>query len=377
MSKFDKMARFLPALFAPYTNRNVRGLLSAWSAEDDLIVQAVQDAKDQLFVATAQSNFLDALGSNVGVFRPTAIGLADAEYRKLIPLLSFYPKQVLPTINGVLEVFFGANNYEVFESNPNEIVIQIPSSVPALRRTLKGSHHFHAYDGTITAVDNIGKTLTVDFSESTKALKLDELALAMIGVGNKTKLIMSNSTGTTGVVIQFDFSVDLSDVSVSDKFNIAGVLNKNQIDPYVGGFIPDTNKGYTVTSQRAVLNQNIIAGTINPSISLVDSSGIPDAQGRLVFSFGLSNEEADVRYFGRPNNTSLLLDPSYTFLKNHSIGEMLNVIVKPYQVPETDGSDYSAYLVGVEAARILAQQIVESLVAAGVVVRWIIVKPEC
>jgi hypothetical protein len=376
-SKFDKMARYLPALYAPTTNKNVRGLLSAWSQEDDLIVQAVQDAKEQIFVATAQNQYLDALGSNVGVFRPTAIGLADEQYRQLIPLLSFYPKQVLPTINGILEVFFGAGNYQAFESNPNEIVIQIPSSVPALRRTLRGSHHLHSYKGLIQAVDNIGKTLTVDLEDATKALLVDELALSELAVGNKTKLIMSNSAGTTGVTIQFDFSVDLSDISVSDEFNISGVLNSNQEDPYAGGFLPDKNKAYTVTGQRAVLNQNIVAGNLYPSIALVDSSGIPDGLGRLIFSFGLGNEEADVRYFSRPNNTSLLLDPSYTFLQNHSIGEMINVIVKPYQVPETDGSDYSAYLVGVEAARILAQQIVESVVAAGVVVRWIVIKPEC
>lgn len=36
----------------------------------------------------------------------------------------------------------------VYNINPNELLIEIPAIVPALRRTLKGSHHFHA-DGTL------------------------------------------------------------------------------------------------------------------------------------------------------------------------------------------------------------------------------------
>ena len=36
----------------------------------------------------------------------------------------------------------------IYEIRPNEVVVEIPAVVPALRRTLKGSHHFHA-DSTI------------------------------------------------------------------------------------------------------------------------------------------------------------------------------------------------------------------------------------
>ena len=36
----------------------------------------------------------------------------------------------------------------IYNINPNELLIELPSIVPALRRTLRGSHHFHA-DGTL------------------------------------------------------------------------------------------------------------------------------------------------------------------------------------------------------------------------------------
>lgn len=378
MAKFDKMANFVPGLFNPYNNTYVKGLLYAWSSEDDLLVQACQNAKEQLFVKYAQLRFLDALGSNVGVFRPAAINLADSQYRELIPALSFRPKQVVPTIKLVLDVFFGAGNPRVLvnEINPNEIVIQIPSSVPSLRRQLQGSHHFHNYSGVVQSIDNLNKEMIVDFDAAypsdSKSMKADELAGGELGQGvrRRTK-IMSNSTGRLGVVLQFALGEDLSIYQTGQRFMVVNVPN------YVGSFIPDPTRPYTVTQKRGLLNQSIVAGNIYTTLSMTDASSIPDAPGRLVFKFAREGEEADIKYYGRPNNTTLLIDPAYTFTKNHSIGDVVNVIVKPYNKPAIDGSDYSVYLVGVTAARILAQQIVESIVAAGVVIRWTISEPSC
>jgi hypothetical protein len=373
MSKLEKMTRFVPSFYKPQTNVNVRGLLYAWSSEDDLIIQAISNAKDQLFVKYAQLNFLDALGSNVGVFRPTAIGLADAQYRELIPALSFFPKQVRPTIQKVLDVFFGANNpvVKIAETNPNEITIQIPSSVPALRRTLKGSLHFHNYSGTITAVDNIAKTLTVDIDGTQKNLVLDELKEAVLGQDFLTYKIISNTIGNSGVTIQFEVTDDLSLLDTSKRFMVANVPN------YQGSFFPDLTRSFTLKKERGKIGQDIVAGNIYPTLVMQDASGIPDAPGRLVFDFGNGNQEEDIKYFGRPNNTTLLIDSSYAFLKDHSIGSVVNVMVKPYIKPAISGEDLSIYFVGVTAARILAQQIVESVVASGVVVRWQVVFPKC
>lgn len=370
--KLNKMQRFVPGVYKPTTNAYVKGLLYAWAGEDDLIVQAAQDAKEQIYVKTAQLQYLDALGSNVGVFRPTSIGLADVQYRELIPALSFYPKQVVPTIRKVLDVFFGAGNpaVKINEVNPNEIVIQIPASVPALRRSLKGSNHFHDYSGTIVSVDNIGKSIVVNIG-ITKILQVDELAMAYFGVGNYEYQILSNGAGSAGVTIQFPASLNLSSLIAGDKFNVGGVLN------YPGSFVPDKRSNFTVTRKRGIAGQAIVAGNIYPTLSMTDASGIPDGTGKVVFSYGMNNQEGPIKYFGRPNNSTLLLDPSYTFTKDHTIGEVVNVSVVPYQAPRINGNDYSVYLVGVEAARILAQQIVESVLAVGVVVRWIVVEPKC
>ena len=61
------------------------------------------------------------------------------------------------TILGASKLNFEVRKYELreqdqrvmlYEINPNEVVVEIPAVVPALRRTLKGSHHCHA-DSTL------------------------------------------------------------------------------------------------------------------------------------------------------------------------------------------------------------------------------------
>lgn len=370
LTKFNKMARYVPSLYKPEANPYIRGLLTAWAGEDDLIVQAVVDAKEQLFIATAQLRFLDALGSNVGVFRPTDFNLPDELFRQLIPALSFAPKQVIPTIKRVLDVFFGANNSRVLvhEIRENRIEIQIPSTVPALRRSLSGSHHFHNYSGVISSIDNLTKEIVVDLDGTLKLLYVDELADAKFGASLKANIILSNTTGNSGVTFQFSAGDDLSGYTVGERFNISR-------PKYPGSFIPDTTQAFTVTGQRGVLGQSISAGAIVPTCTMLDASGLPNAIGKVVFNYGLPNEESLISYFGRPNNTTIFLDPVYTFTKDHVAGESVNLILTPYQKPDVLGRDYSVYLVGVTAARILAQKIVESIVAAGVVINWTVVGP--
>lgn len=348
----------------------VRGVLSAWSKEDDRLVQAVLDAKEQIFTRFAQFQFLDALGSNVGVFRPTEFNLVDEIYRELIPVLSYAPKQIRITIKRVLDIFFGTNNPKVklAEINPNQIKIQIPSTVPSLRKSLKGSHHFHSYSGNIVAIDNVLKTMTIDLEEATKTLQIDELKDGLIGQGISVGNILSNTAGSTGVVLQFPASDDLS------SFTLGSFVMSSP--RYPGSFIPDSTSAFTVTSARGVLGQNITAGSFVTTLNMTDASNIPDEQGFLSFNYGRGNEESLVKYFGRPNNTTILLDPSYIFQEDHVAGEPVNAIKTPYLKPRQNGDDYSVYLVGVEAARLVAQRIVESIAAAGVVIEWTVLFPE-
>jgi hypothetical protein len=197
------------------------------------------------------------------------------------------------------------------------------------------------------------------------------------GVGDVIpgNLVFSTDSGANWIPL------GTTDAYIVVNLNLAAASSNRYIvanaTSYQGAFIPDTTRPYTVTQQRGLLGQALTIGSIYPVIIMDDASGIPDTPGVVTLDFGGNQEEGPIRYFGRPNNTTLLLDPSYNFTKDHSIGEAVNVVVTPYQVPRKNGFDYSTYIVGVTAARELAQQIVESVTASGVVVRWIVVEPEC
>lgn len=370
VSKLRKMQDYIPSIYRPRVNPIIRGVLRSWASEDDRLVQAVQDAKEQIYVATAQLQYLDALGSNVGVFRPQDFNLVDSIYRQLIPALSYAPKQIRPTIKRVLDIFFGENNprVKIAEINPNQIKITIPSTVPSLRKNLRGSHHFHNYSGTIVSVNNLLKTMTVDLYGTTKTLAVDEFANSLIGQNNVAATALSSTGGQTGIIIQFPVSADLSGFVVGEEFVAA-------VPTYPGSFLPDKTRAYTLSSQRGILGQSIVAGQFISTLTMIDSSNIPDEKGFVSFNFGHPTEEVLVRYFGRPNNTTLLLDPSYIFQSDHFSGETVNVLKTPYLKPRPNGSDYSVYLVGVEAARLVAQRIVEEIAAAGVVIEWTVLFP--
>jgi hypothetical protein len=210
--------------------------------------------------------------------------------------------------------------------------------------------------------------MTVDVIGNTVAL--DELENAKLGQGNFEETVISNTAGSSGITLQFNSYVDLSIFNTTDN---AVMMLPN----YPGGYLAFPNAAYSVTSERGILGQTINAGTIYPTVTMQDSSRIPNGQGLLIFNFGRNNEEAMVKYFGRPNNSSLILDPSYAFARTHVNGDPINLILTPNVLPAIDGSDYSVYLTDIEAARIAAQEIVESIVAGGIVVRWIIISPQC
>lgn len=185
---------------------------------------------------------------------------------------------------------------QISEINPNEIIIRIPSTIPALRRVLKGSAHLH------------------------------------------------------------------SDSSLTD---------------WKGSFLYDSTVGYTVQRFKTTLNQNIVEGQVYTQLSCIDTSNIPNERGLLIFNFGRENTEVLVPYLGRPNNSTILLDPSYVFTESHSIGDQINKVLVGSTVPRSGGRDLPAYVVGIEEAREQVQEIVRSIIATGVVIRWDITYPVC
>jgi hypothetical protein len=596
-SKFERMARTLPGFYKAETNTMIRGLLQAWGLSDDEIDIQIKNTKSQLFVDEAEGRYLDYLGNNVGVPRDPDLGLGDDDFRNLIPVLSFFPKQVRQTIIALLDVFWGqgftrpnvnsgnvetynfgpasvltgtasfvkgdnrvkgvgtsfttelnpgdyikvatasgytyqkvsaifnntllelstpwnspvavnvavskgvirelsyssdsreertirftpnafanitavtvdelvafinaspehskfitASKYldpiagnrlnirtntagllgaiqvtggdansparlnfsltkqtdvrcSVFEVNPNEIVVKIPSSVPVLRRSLLGSAHPKQTKTEIFSSEEVFDfstlgptstlTLTVDSSPFTVnfnhasdfADPTRVLAEEIVDVINAQVPFLEAFTATRD---QYK-TVGLRTSAGAAEYQITGgtantllaFATSLQEDPdlilsnYPSAYIFDpVGQLFTVTGTSTELASNISAGSIQPSISLSNAASFPNQPGKILLNFGRSEQEGPIQYNARPNNSTLLIDASYTFQNQHVAGRKVNLISDQPTIPRATGADYPVYVVGTEEARAAAQKLIRQLLAAGVVIRFIIAFPE-
>jgi hypothetical protein len=194
----------------------------------------------------------------------------------------------------------------IYEIRPNELLIEIPSVVPALKRTLKGSHHFHT-DSTI-----------------------------------ESPIAPSNG------IWQGSFMFDPNGVTQS----------------------------FTVTGQNAKIQSSIVKGGVLTSITVDNTSKFLSTSGTLVIGYGTNKQEVGIRYRGVPNSNTILIDPSYIFQNDHSVGTYVNVIsdTTPY-APRRSGVDLAIYLTSPSGAREVVQEILKTLAAAGVILNFVILSP--
>lgn len=215
---------------------------------------------------------------------------------------------------GVFTILNLAQRVAIYNINSNEILIEIPAIVPALRRTLRGSHHFHA-DSTI-----------------------EPPVPPKNGVWKGSFLF--NPTGSVG-----------TNTITGQKCTLQSPITKGQVYTSI---LVDDNSLFK-----------------NPSGQVLFDFGISD------LTTGKELQEGPVKYRGIPNSSTILLDPSYTFKHDHDIGTEINVISKnePY-VPLKTGKDYAIYLTSPSGAREIVENILQTLKAAGVTLTFVVLAPK-
>jgi hypothetical protein len=147
---------------------------------------------------------------------------------------------------------------------------------------------------------------------------------------------------------------------------------------WIGSFLYEpSGEPYTVTGKKCILQQNILAGSVQPTLNVDDADNIDDEQGYLIFSWGLNQEEKPVKYLRRSNSNTLLLDPSHVFAKNHLTGTVINQLDPQLTAfrPRENGDDSAIYLPSPTAVRGLIQNMLKNLVAEGVIVKFVILLP--
>lgn len=163
-----------------------------------------------------------------------------------------------------------------------------------------------------------------------------------------------------------------------------GAFHLNEAPPIVlsdvtgdpGSYLWDLTKPFTVTKTNSTISQDVDQ-SIKNILNVTDASEFPDSPGFFCLNWGFENEEGPIPYISRPSSSSLLLNPSYKFKKNHDANSTINLVGQntPY-TPETDGSDYGAYITDVVGGRLWAQELVDFVAAAGITVVFTVLYPD-
>ncbi len=140
------------------------------------------------------------------------------------------------------------------------------------------------------------------------------------------------------------------------------VLMPNEYGPY--GY--DFAYPFVVSATSTTLEQELDS-TKSRVISVENSSAFPNSQGYIVFEYGSENQEGPVPYIATPDSTTLLVSPAYTIQKTHAAGTSVFLVASNAPVVITqNGTDYPFYVTDTAPGWEYAEQLINSVTAAGI-----------
>lgn len=368
----------------------------------------------------------------------------------------------------------------VWETSPGEITVEMPSSPPVVKRSLKGSIHLNGTfsnmtnrdsDSSLTVADitnfpeagtivieevneikqrmltvsensvvsNIfngrlqspvkyyqytgitGNTLTGITPTLPPLASLNEFALTSLQRnGSNTGIGVTSSThgylvgeyviisGSAGAVNSLNGTWLITAVPSPTSFQFAsfglstggpiatpgtsrlervGLANSgskvmvtdaisSEITGIKGAYMWDEAAAFVLSENTTSTADEIQAGTIVRILD-IGANNIDPNGGFVVFDFGKNNQEGPVRYLYKPNDTTIVLDPSYQFLHSHPVGSTITAIRHkgPHQI-KADGSDYAAYVIDPAEVLVIIENLIKSVKSAGIFVNFLVRYPE-
>jgi len=143
-----------------------------------------------------------------------------------------------------------------------------------------------------------------------------------------------------------------------------------------GPYVWDLSAPFVLSSNIATLTENIQAGQTIPLINL-SSNTIPSTGGFVVFDYGLNTQEGPVEYLYAPNNTAIVIDPSYVFQYSHANGSsVVSIDNKGPHIMSGLGTEYPPYITNPSDVRITLEKLIESVASAGIFVDFLVRYPD-
>ncbi len=340
MSSYDRLRNLLNQSIA---GPNTDALLYAMAEGDDLLDANSQAAVRNMFLKTAEGEFLDTLSSNGGVARPPVIGISDLALRNITRILLGY-KNVTNAINDLLATYFSVfqvNGYTESENEENFVLtdgdtltVQVDDS-DAYEITFSDTYFRNIANATAIEVANFLNNTFLD--QQIGAISVPYLNTV---TGLNTVRIISKTRGPQGAIsilggtaqkaLHFPAFIETTQ-DITTTFNITqpdnGIFRFTwsagtdpdfdlvRVDDYVvvsGSEFEDANNGsFTVTQ--------VVSGNVNHSyFEIYNTSGTTQS--------GVLLTNADHLLFFRPTDYTVLHRDQYAAAFEVSPGE-LDVII--------------------------------------------------
>jgi len=278
----------------------------------------------------------------------------------------------------------------VYQVQSRMLQIFMPATTQVIRRSRLGSAHLHDPPrGTFTlnANPSPGDIFSITATSSlaaggdftigaTPAITAANLVAAI----NTIPGVISELNDTSVANIQQDDSSLTLTISYTGSQNI--VASGPQGDPLSllpnqqGPYMYDTTQPFVVSNVNTVLNGSI-NGASPRVINVESSAGFPNTLGYLIFDYGGPTQEGPVPYIGAPSSNTLLISPSYTIQTPHASGTSVFLVAQKAPVSVSpDGLNYPFYITDVASGRVYAQNLIDSISAAGINIVFTILYPD-
>jgi hypothetical protein len=236
-----------------------------------------------------------------------------------------------------------------------------------------------------TVVDIIGSTVIMSISASTTvtggSVTFSENLNGVYPISTvSTNSLTFQVLGTDGTAVipgvvrveRIGLSSSGSKVIITDA-----IINENS--RITGAYTWDMTAPFVLSSDKALISQDIKAGKIIRLLQLNNLNTIPNTTGGgyVIFDYGLSTQEGPIKYLYKPTPTTIAIDPSYVFKKPHAVGGSIVRIGQngPHKISNS-AAEYSPYVTDPSEARFILEELIRSVKSAGIFVDFLVRYPE-
>lgn len=422
--KLNKYFRFFPKIYNVESNPVINALIQGFAQENETTATQLENTKAQLFIKTAGGTTLNKLAASLGVSRPGTLGLSDDSFRELVPNLSLKHKNIRKTFYDTMDIFWGPTfsrsnvqtvNFAPFNiSAGDEINVIIDNGTTQEIKVLAddiATPGAATAEEIVTILDRlVGSTAEV-ITDSLTGNEYINLRTNSVGIRGSIEIEASSGVGTT----KLDLEVKKHELWQQPQRTVIYNINPNELVIEIPAIVPALKRtligshhfhadstlesavapdngiwqgsflfdstgitaDYTVTGQKAKIQEVINEGSVYTKVTVDDASGFLEENGELVFGWGTDLVEQPVKYRGIPNSNTVLLDPTHIFANTHSINSYINVLSATNAfTPSRAGTDFPVYLTSPSGAREIIEGLLAKLTAAGVLLTFVILAPD-